>query len=215
MSAGIQGVQAVGPVRFSNFSNELEAALNRQINGELHAVYAYQAMASWCARDDVALHGLRALCLAQAAGELCDARGLIDYLTRKGGNVTFFDIASPSATGIAPCKGPLQLLDCMLELEKKNFLALLAIQQAAAAQREPELEHFIQQYYLKPQTREVKRIADIATNLKRCGIDGTGLFIWDRELQSSYGPAVASLPTRLPSYALRPHEDVLPRPFKP
>lgn len=207
--SSIQNIQAIGQVRFSNFTNEVEAALNRQINGELQAFYTYQAMASWCGRDDVALHGLRDLCLTEANNELLDARGLIDYVTRKGGNVIYYDIVSPYTTGNPPWNSPIQLMEYMLEMEKKNYSMLLAIHQAATATRDSEMEDFLQQHYLKPQTKDIKRIADIITNLKRCGIEGCGTFVWDRELQKSYPHS-----SYLSPYYGRSLEDVLPRPFK-
>lgn len=41
-----------------NLSKESEESLNRQIQIELEASYAYLSMAAWLSRDTVALHGL-------------------------------------------------------------------------------------------------------------------------------------------------------------
>lgn len=41
-----------------NLSKESEEGINRQINVELAASYAYLSMSTWLSRDTVALHGL-------------------------------------------------------------------------------------------------------------------------------------------------------------
>ena len=42
-----------------NFSSLCEDALNQQINTELSAAYAYQSMAAYFGRDNVALKGFQ------------------------------------------------------------------------------------------------------------------------------------------------------------
>jgi ferritin heavy chain len=164
------------------FTEQSQDGLNRQINNELYGFYVYQAMASWCARDDVALLGLREYCLNSASEELSDARGLIDYMSKKGGLVKYFAISAPFATGLPTYNTPLELMNHMLELEKKNYQSLLVLHQCATSSQDFEMEDFLESNYLKPQVKSIKNIADLLTNLKRVGVEGAGVFLWDREI---------------------------------
>merc|ERR1712215_412696 len=47
---------AVSKIR-QNYHEECEALINKQINMEFYASYVYLSMASYFARDDIALHG--------------------------------------------------------------------------------------------------------------------------------------------------------------
>ena len=56
-----------------NLHPEVEDAINRQILTELTAGYTYLSMATWLARDTVALHGLAKYFKEQSAGVLLHA----------------------------------------------------------------------------------------------------------------------------------------------
>ena len=191
------------------FTEDCEKGINQQINNELYGFYVYQSMASWCGRDDVALHGLRNFCLKSAAEELDDARGLIDYMSRKGGLVNYLDIPSPyKALGISGFQSAYEVMDQILNLEKRNYQSLLTLHKCANACKDAEMEEFIQTHYLKPQVKTIKEVADLLTNLKRVGNDGVGLFIWDRKLDEGTGQMGPFLHKN--SFV----REVLPNPFK-
>ena len=192
------------------FSDDCQKGVSQQINNELFGFYVYQSMASWCGRDDVALHGLREFCLKAAAEELDDARGLIDYMSRKGGVVNYMDIPSPFKTlGISEFSTPNDVMEQMLNLEKRNYHALLTLHGCASSTKDAEMEEFIQAHYLKPQVKQIKIIADLLTNLKRVGREGPGLFMWDRELNSVTAHYSSSFSGN--SSFLR---DILPNPYR-
>lgn len=85
-----------------NFATESEVALNQQINSELCASYTYLAMATYFRRDGIALHGKSFLNVgfAKLFKESADeerehAEKLIEYVSKRGGIVTFHPIPEP------------------------------------------------------------------------------------------------------------------------
>ena len=79
-----------------NFHTESEATINKQINLELHASYVYMAMATYFARDDVALHGFAKRFRENSDEERGHAMKLISYQNMRGGRVVFQDVCKPS-----------------------------------------------------------------------------------------------------------------------
>ena len=80
-----------------NFHTESEATINKQINLELHASYVYMAMATYFARDDVALHGFAKRFRENSEEERGHAMKLILYQNMRGGRVVFQDVCKPSS----------------------------------------------------------------------------------------------------------------------
>merc|ERR1712105_98419 len=79
-----------------NFHQDTEALINKQINMELYASYVYKSMATYFAREDIALHGFAKRFREASKEESEHADKMIDYQTMRGGRVVFRDIAKPN-----------------------------------------------------------------------------------------------------------------------
>merc|ERR1712080_397112 len=110
---------AVSKIR-QNYHEECEALLNKQINMEFYASYVYLSMASYFARDDIALNGFAEHFRSESGEERGHGIKLMDYQNSRGGKVVFQDIAA-------------------LELEKTVNQSLIDIHKAADAKGDAHL----------------------------------------------------------------------------
>uniref|UniRef100_A0A8C8YV52 Ferritin n=1 Tax=Prolemur simus TaxID=1328070 RepID=A0A8C8YV52_PROSS len=85
---------AVSQVR-QNYHTDCEAAINSQINRELHASYVYLSMAFYFDRDDVALKHFSRYFLRQSHEEREHAKKLMGLQNQRGGRICLRDIKKP------------------------------------------------------------------------------------------------------------------------
>jgi ferritin heavy chain len=67
-----------------NFSSEVEAAINKQVNIELYASYVYLSMSYYFDRDDVALPNIAKWLKKQSDEEREHAQNLLKYQNTRG-----------------------------------------------------------------------------------------------------------------------------------
>ncbi|GAB6018416.1 fts3-like protein [Chamberlinius hualienensis] len=160
-----------------NFSREAEAGINKQINLELYASYVYTAMAYHFDRDDVALPGFHKFFKEQAHEEREHAEKLMKFQNQRGGRIVLQNIQKPSeeewASGLAA-------VEAALQLEKSVNQALLDLHKVASDKGDVQMCDWIETHYLTEQVEAIKKLADYATNLKRCG-PGLGEYMFDKE----------------------------------
>merc|ERR1711890_207483 len=93
---------AVSKIR-RNYHEECEALINKQINMEFYASYVYLSMASYFARDDIALNGFAEHFRSESGEERGHGIKLMDYQNSRGGKVVFQDIqAQLHGVGVPP-----------------------------------------------------------------------------------------------------------------
>lgn len=160
------------------FTEAVEDALNQQINTELTAGYAYQAIASWSARDTVALNGFARYYGKMAEEERGHAQKFIDYMARRGGQVVFKPIAAPDSEW----RCALNVVEGALKMERDVNESLLNLHRIASENEDPQLTDFLEGEFLGDQVEDVKQAADLLTQLKRAGTDGLGLYLFDQQL---------------------------------
>lgn len=161
-----------------NFSEACENAINFQINMEFGASYVYQAMAVHFAHDSIALPGLSAHFRKEAEEERSHALKFVDYSTKRGGIVHFRDIPGPKGSW----KTAREALETALELEKAVNESLLKLHSLAGSEDDPHLADFIEEEFLDDQVETLKELADLITQLNRCGNEGLGLHLFDQKL---------------------------------
>jgi len=159
-----------------NYHEESEAAINKQINVELHASYVYQAMASYFDREDVALKGFEKFFKKNAEEEREHAEKLMKYQNSRGGTVKLSDIAKPEKASWA---NGLEAMESALALEKSVNQSLLDLHKLASKHVDPHLTDYIEEHFLDDQVESIKRLADYITNLKRNG-PGLGEYLFDK-----------------------------------
>ncbi|XP_002742298.1 soma ferritin-like [Saccoglossus kowalevskii] len=163
-----------------NYHTECEAAVNKQINMELYASYAYQSMAFYFDRDDVALPGFYKFFKDSSDEEREHAEKLMKFQNKRGGRVVLQNITKPErdewGTG-------LDAMQAALALEKNVNQALLDLHTVAEGHGDSQMMDFIEESYLEEQVESIKKISDYVTNLKRVG-QGLGEYMFDKELRS-------------------------------
>lgn len=163
-----------------NFTESVESAINAQINMELTASYVYQSMAAYFAHDSVALPGLAKYFADEAEEERKHALKFVDYMAKRGGKVVFTDIKAPKMDW----KSAKNALEEAIKLEKDVNAALLRLHSIAGECGDAHLSDFIESEYLDDQVDTLKELADLLTQLERCGCEGLGLYLFDQKLSS-------------------------------
>ena len=161
-----------------NWSPKCEAAVNAQINMELHAHYVYTTMAAYYDRDDVSLSGFKDFFAASAAEERAHAQLLIDYQNERGGRVTFSDIKACSKS----CwESPIEAFEDALNLEKTVNKSLLELHELADKEGDPQFCDYLEGTFLNEQVEGERELAGYLANLKMVG-PGLGYWQFQHEL---------------------------------
>jgi len=160
-----------------NFATECEAAVNKQVNMELHAFYVYTSMSFYFDRDDVALPGFAKYFKAAAAEERNHADQLMTFQNKRGGRLLLKDIPKPEHDEWG---APLDAVKSALELEKSVNQALLELHALAGTKGDGQMCAFLDDF-LHEQVDGIKKLADFVARLARAGT-GLGEVILDKEL---------------------------------
>jgi len=160
-----------------NYATECEAAVNKQVNLELHAFYVYTSMSFYFDRDDVALPGFAKYFKEAAAEERDHADQLMTFQNKRGGRVLLKDIPKPEQDEWGTC---LDAVKGALELEKTVNQSLLTLHALADSQGDGQMSDFLDDF-LQEQVDGIKKLADFVSRLARAGT-GLGEVILDKEL---------------------------------
>lgn len=160
-----------------NYHTECEAALNRQINIELHASYVYQSMSLYFDREDVALKGFCKFFKKCSDEERDHAEAMMKYQNIRGGRVVLQPIDKPEKDSWG---SGLEAMQSSLALERTVNQCLLDLHKLASTHVDPHLCDYLETKFLDDQTESMRRLAGYITNLKRVGT-GLGEYIFDRE----------------------------------
>lgn len=150
--------------------------INKQINTELSASYAYQSMANYFARDDVALPGISKFFKKASVEESEHAQKFIDYVTKRGGRVELDTVKKPAKSTWSVA---VDAFRDALALEQDVTKSILDLHHEAA--NDAHLQDFLEGEFLTEQVDGMKQLGDMITKLERLG-NGVGLHIFDEEL---------------------------------
>lgn len=156
-------------------SEELQDAINEQINKELYSGYLYLSMSAYCEAEN--LPGFAGWMRVQAQEEVAHAMRFFDYVNARGGRVVLKAIEMPPPIW----KSPTEMFDQVLEHERKvtgmiNRLYELAVEENDYA-TQMELQWFVTE-----QVEEEESAGQVVTQLKRVGEQPMGLLMLDRQL---------------------------------
>lgn len=162
-----------------NLHPDSEAAINRQINLELYASYAYLSMAFYFSRDDVALNNFAGYFLRLSREETQHAEMLMRLQNQRGGRINLQDIKKPDTDD---WKSGLNAMECALLLEKKVNQSLLELHSLASEKGDPHLCDFLETHYLNDQVKSIKELGDHVHNLIKMGAPACGLaeYLFDK-----------------------------------
>ncbi|XP_032813987.1 ferritin heavy chain [Petromyzon marinus] len=162
-----------------NYAQDVEAAINRQINMELSASYVYLSMAYYFDRDDVALNNFFKFFKEQSHEEREHAEKLMAYQNKRGGRVVLKDVKKPERDEWG---SGLEAVQLALQLEKNVNQSLLDLHALGSKENDPQLCDFLESHYLEEQVEAIKKLGDFVTNLKRLGASqsGMGEYLFDK-----------------------------------
>jgi len=160
-----------------NYHEDNEGLINRQINLELYASYAYMAMAHHFDRHDVALKGHYKFFKKMADEENEHAQKFMAYQNKRGGTIVLLDVQKPVQQS---WNSPLEAHETALQLEKDVYQALLELHSYASKHNDPHLSNYLEEEFIDEQVKSIKEYAEYITNLKRVG-PGLGEYIFDKE----------------------------------
>ncbi|KAI1711182.1 ferritin-like domain-containing protein [Ditylenchus destructor] len=162
-----------------NFSHDVEAGINKQINVELQASYTYLSMAYFFDRDDVSLPNISKWMKKQSEEENQHAVAFMKYQNTRGGRIVLQPIGKPERDDWG---NALEAFQAALALEKMNNQSLLSLHNLASRNSDSQMCDFLEEHFLSEQVKSIEEIGKIVAQLKRVG-KGLGEFIFDKELE--------------------------------
>ncbi|KAJ1070974.1 hypothetical protein K5549_003953 [Capra hircus] len=140
-----------------NYHQDLEAAINRQINLELYASCVYLFMSYYFDRDDVALKNFAKYFLHQSHEEREHAEKLMKLQNRRGGRIFLQDVKKPDRDDWENGQNAMEYALC---LERSVNQSLLELHRLT--------------YYLNEQVEAIQELGDHITNPHKMGAPGSG-----------------------------------------
>ena len=147
---------------------------------ELHASYVYLSMATYFARDDVALPGFSKFFKHSSDEEREHAEKLMKYQNSRGGRVMLASLPKPEQDEWG---SGLEALQSALVLERNVNQSLLELHAVGSTHNDAHLCDFIEGEFLDEQVDSIHKIGTMITRLKRAG-PGLGEYLFDKELSA-------------------------------
>lgn len=152
------------------YTDSQESAVNRHINVEYTASYAYHAIWAYFDKDTVALPGFAKYFAEQSEEEREHAQEFMQYQNKRGGSVELQPIAVPEMkfTQEDGTSDAVYAMDLHLQLEKFVYHKLNDLHKVAEGAGDAEMQDFVE-HYLSHQVDAIKTAADYVAQLKRVG----------------------------------------------
>jgi ferritin len=156
-------------------NNDMEKALNAQVNAEMYSAYLYLSMSAYF--QSKSLGGFAGWMRVQAQEEMVHAMKLYDFINERGGRVILEPIEAPQTAW----DSPLATFEAVYEHEQKvtgliNDLVELALE------KHDHATHIFLQWFVSEQVEEEDSANDVVEKIKLIGDAKGGLFMLDREL---------------------------------
>lgn len=156
-------------------SDEMERALNDQVNKEFYSAYLYLAMSGYC--STLGLPGFAQWMRNQYAEEMIHVNKMYDYILGQGGIIDLTAIDQPPKT----FGSPLDVFEKTLEHEQFVTKCIHELMDLAVDERDYATQTFLQWYVLE-QVEEEASVNDVLAPLRMMGADKGGLMMIDQKL---------------------------------
>ncbi len=153
----------------------MEKALNEQINAELFSAYLYLSMSAYFESIDLA--GFGNWMKLQAQEEAEHAMKIYDFVNQRGGRVILTAIEAPQSEW----KSPLDAFEDVYSHEQKVTKMIHDLVDLALQEKDHASNNFLQ-WFVSEQVEEEDSAQTVLQKLKLIGDKGHGLFMIDREL---------------------------------
>jgi ferritin len=154
---------------------QMEKAINDQMNAELYSSYLYFSMAAYF--DSVNLKGFSSWMRVQAMEEQAHTKKFYDYLTSRGGRVVLSEIAAPPSEWTTP----LAAFEHALEHEQMVTGRINDLVDLSIELKDHATNSFLK-WYVDEQVEEEESADEVIQSLKLNENNPGGLFIIDKEL---------------------------------
>ena len=156
-------------------SENIQNAINRQINAELYSSYLYVAMGMYF--ESVDMSGAAKWMNSQAQEELVHADKFMNYVNERGGRVILDAIGKPPVEW----KSVLDTFEAALDHERKVSSMINDLVTLARTENDHMTDNFLQ-WYVAEQVEEEASAGEVVRKLKLIGDSGGGRFMIDNEL---------------------------------
>ena len=156
-------------------SQNMEQALNKQLNAELYSAYLYLSMAAYF--YSLNLNGFANWMTVQNQEETMHAMKFYTFINDRGGRITLTQIDAPPTTWTSP----LNAFEETLKHEQKVTSLINNLVDLAITERDHATNTFLQ-WFVTEQVEEEASDTEVIQNLKLAGNDPHSLFMLDREL---------------------------------
>ena len=163
-------------------SQEMEKALNNQINAEMYSSYLYLSMNAYF--KSVNLEGFANWMQCQAQEEMIHAMKIYDFVNQRGGRVILKGIDAPPDSW----NSPLVVFEETLQHEQKVTALINDLVDIAIKERDHATNAFLQ-WFVTEQVEEEESADGVLQQLKLLGDVGGGLYMLDREMASRSAPS--------------------------
>ncbi|MFP4352312.1 MAG: ferritin [Puniceicoccaceae bacterium] len=151
-------------------SDSIEKELNRQINQEMSAAYAYLATSAWFESEN--LTGFSKWMAVQRAEELEHAQRLITYLLDRGGHLKLEAVECPR-----PEFGTvMEAYQAALASEENNTRSIHALYELAVEEKDYSTQSFLK-WFIDEQVEEESTMHEMIGLLEHAGDDRSALLV--------------------------------------
>ena len=167
-------------------NNDMEKALNTQVNAEMYSAYLYLSMSAYF--QSKSLGGFASWMRVQAQEEMVHAMKLYDFINERGGRVILELIEAPPTEW----DSPLATSEAVYEHEQKVTGLINELVELALEKHDHATNIFLQ-WFVSEQVEEEDSANDVVEKIKLMGDARGGLFMLDRELgQRVFTPPAAT-----------------------
>ena len=167
-------------------NNDMEKALNAQVNAEMYSAYLYLSMSAYF--QSKSLGGFASWMRVQAQEEMVHAMKLYDFINERGGRVILELIEAPPTEW----DSPLATMEAVYEHEQKVTGLINELVELALEKHDHATNIFLQ-WFVSEQVEEEDSANDVVEKIKLMGDARGGLFMLDRELgQRVFTPPAAT-----------------------
>ena len=156
-------------------NEQIETAINKQINHELTAAYSYLAMVVYF--ETINLSGFALWMRKQHEEELAHAGRLFQYLLDRGGKVDLESIPKP----LAEFDSVADVFESALAMEQKNTAAINAVYALAKEHNDYATQSHLQ-WFLDEQVEEEKLMDETLGLVRFAGDDKSALLTLNNQM---------------------------------
>ncbi len=157
--------------------DNVQKALNDQLNAELYSSYLYFSMSAYF--ESINLPGFANWMRIQAQEEMSHVMKFYDYLNERGGRVLMAAVAAPRTEW----NSPVEVFEDTYAHEQKVTGLINDLADLAMEARDHATIAFLQ-WFVSEQVEEEASVDGVLQRLKLAGDRGGGMFMLDQELGS-------------------------------